>query len=64
MPWATSMSPETFTALRKLVGLTQRQLAEAWGIRRPTISDWERGKHPVPDWAARLIELEVKEKQR
>jgi DNA-binding transcriptional regulator YiaG len=27
------------------------------GVTRPTISFWENGKHPIPGWAVKMLEL-------
>lgn len=42
------MTPAEFRAARKCLGLTQAALAKRLGIRRATISDYERGVFPVP----------------
>ena len=36
---------ELFHALRKQLGLTQRELAERLGTRQQTISEWEKGMY-------------------
>ncbi len=41
---------------RLLVGLSQRQLAEAAGVQRETVSRAEAAIHPAPTLAARLID--------
>jgi transcriptional regulator with XRE-family HTH domain len=34
---------------REALGLTQRQLAERFGVHYLTISKWERGLHRIPE---------------
>lgn len=41
------MTPETFRAWRKRLGLRQRQAAEALGVTREQVSRYERGVHPI-----------------
>jgi transcriptional regulator with XRE-family HTH domain len=40
---------------RLLVGLSQRQLAEAAGVQRETVTRAEAAIHPAPALAARLL---------
>lgn len=52
------MTKEELKAFRESKGLTQAQFAELVGLKREkTISDYERGDLPVPDWLAKMIEL-------
>lgn len=44
------MTGQSLREVRVALGLTQSELAERWGVRRATISDWERGAHDVPEW--------------
>ena len=44
------MSMEELRERRSALGLTQPELADALGIHRVTISNWERGHHPIPKW--------------
>jgi DNA-binding transcriptional regulator YiaG len=37
------MTPAEIRALREARGETQEEFARAVGVRRPTVSDWERG---------------------
>jgi transcriptional regulator with XRE-family HTH domain len=46
-----------FKKKRKEAGLTQKELAFKIGIDQSTISKWEMGKHPIPEWVNKLIEL-------
>ena len=42
--------------LRKLVGLTQRQLADQVGVTESTISNWEQGRNSLV-WLERVAKL-------
>ena len=42
-----TMTGERYRRARRLLGLTQRKLAEYLGVHPQTISDRERGKHPL-----------------
>ena len=53
------MSPDDLRAARRTLGLTQPQLAQALRLGSrggQTVSDWERGKRPVPGPAQVAIE--------
>ena len=52
------MSPNDFRALRLAAGLSQSGLARLWGIHVRTVSAWETGRRPVPEMAARLLDIE------
>ena len=53
------MTKEDLRAFRESKSLTQAQFAQYVGLKREkTISDYERGKDPVPDWLVSRIELE------
>jgi len=41
---------------RQSLGLTQLRLAEALGVRRQTVANWEMGRTPVPA----LVELAIR----
>ena len=45
----TPMTPEELIAWRKAHGLNQGQVADRLGVRRATVTDWERRQHPIPD---------------
>ena len=48
---------------RKLLGLTQAELANKLGVRQATVADWERGKHkPHPIFIKTLNDI-TKRKQ-
>ena len=53
------MTPADFHQLRTAAGFSQGRLAALWGVRRATISDWERGRNPLPLWAVRLLYYEA-----
>lgn len=42
--------------LRKRLGLTQRQLADAVGVTESTISNWEQGRNSL-EWLERVAKL-------
>lgn len=45
-------------ALREELGLSQAAVAEALGVRQPTVSRWETGKaRPRPRYAVELLRL-------
>jgi len=44
-------------ALRRHLGLTQRELAQELGTRQQTISEWERGQYRPRGMAQRLLSL-------
>lgn len=35
---------------RRRLGLTQAALADAWGIHRVTLANYETGKDEIPKW--------------
>lgn len=41
------MNPDLYRRLRKLMGLTQRELAEKVGVDVQTVSNRERGVQPI-----------------
>ena len=57
-----SMTPEAFRAHRKTLNLSQRELAEEWGMGKNgerTIRRWEQGDIPVNPIAAYCISLMI-----
>lgn len=44
------MTPILLRHLRKRCGLTQQELADRWGLSRETITRYETGALPMPDW--------------
>ena len=48
---------EAVKALRDRLGLTQRQLAEALGVRQQTVSEWETGAYRPRGASARMLRL-------
>lgn len=45
------MTGDSLRDIRRALGMTQDELADRWGLRgRQTISEWERGVYPVPEW--------------
>jgi DNA-binding transcriptional regulator YiaG len=49
------MDAKTVRRIRKGLKLTQAGLAARLGVHRLTVSKWERGQHPVPPMAERLL---------
>jgi DNA-binding transcriptional regulator YiaG len=48
---------ETVRALRQRLGLSQRGLAEALGVRQQTVSEWETGAYRPRGASARMLRL-------
>ncbi|MEA2639022.1 MAG: putative transcriptional regulator [Chloroflexota bacterium] len=44
-------------ALRQVLGVTQRELADDLGVRQQTVSDWETGVYRPRGASARLLEI-------
>jgi DNA-binding transcriptional regulator YiaG len=44
-----------FRFLRKEIGMSQRFVAEGLGVQEQTVSLWERGEHPLPQYASVFI---------
>jgi DNA-binding transcriptional regulator YiaG len=44
----SGMTGEELRAIRHRLKMTQKQFAKALGRHYITISDWERGKKPIP----------------
>lgn len=58
------MTPAEFKSMRKSLHLSQRALAEAWGMGENgerTIRRWEKGDVPVNPIAAYCIEMMVRD---
>jgi DNA-binding XRE family transcriptional regulator len=47
------MTPEDMTRARKLLGMTQMQLADALGVSRRAVVSWEHDERPI----LRTVEL-------
>ena len=47
-----TLLPETVLRIRAAHGLTQHQVALRLGVSQVSVSNWERGVHPVPPVAA------------
>ena len=45
---AAAVPAEGFQKLRKSLGISQSEIAEACGVSRAVVSDWERGKASLP----------------
>ena len=50
-------TPADIRQLREELDLTQEEMAEQLGVRRATISDWERGKQGPSSMARKLLAL-------
>ena len=48
---------ERIRALRRRLGLTQRELAETLGIRQQTISEWETGMYNARGASITLLSI-------
>lgn len=40
---------------RKKAGMTQKEMAEFFGMPKRNIENWEGGKNDPPEWVERLI---------
>lgn len=52
---STPLDPKQFRFLRKELDVSQRHLANLFGIDEQTVSLWERGQLPVPRYADVLL---------
>ncbi len=57
------MTPDELKRLRKRLGMTQAQLAEALGVRLETVGRWEVGMRRISEPAARLVQRLVAERR-
>ncbi len=48
---------ERIRALRRRLGLSQREMAEELGTRQQTISEWETGQYEPRGTSARLLQI-------
>lgn len=49
------MTPAEFLAARHRAGLTQVAAARWIGVAAATVAHWERGRRPVPEYAALAV---------
>jgi len=54
------MTKDDVKRLRKKLGMTQQQLAEALGVTQTSVGRWEIGMHQIEEPTARLLKLLVK----
>ncbi len=54
---ADTWDAEMIRALRDGLGLTQRQLADALGVRQQTVSEWETGAYQPRGASARMLRV-------
>lgn len=58
------MTPEDLRERRKRLGLSQRELAEAFGVTQHTISRWEEGKIRITAPRSLWLDTEMKRVER
>lgn len=51
-----TLTPAAFRALRDELAMSQKRLGALMGIEHETICRWEKGKRPVPPWAALALQ--------
>lgn len=51
----------TIKEARTKAGLTQKEMAEMFGIPKRTIENWEEGKSRPAEWAASLLIAKLQE---
>ncbi len=55
------MNGQKLKEFREKLGLTQKEFADRIGLQREkTISEYENGKKPIPNWLIKFIELDKK----
>ncbi len=55
------MTPQQLKEYRESLNLTQKEFADKVGLdREKTISEYENGKKPIPNWLIKFIELDKK----
>ena len=54
------MTKDEVKRLRKRLGMTQQQLADALGVTQTSVGRWEIGMHQIEEPTARLLKLLVK----
>jgi DNA-binding transcriptional regulator YiaG len=52
-----SIRPEEIRAIRRRMGLSQKQLAARLGVARATIWRWETGVNAIEPLSAKLLEI-------
>jgi transcriptional regulator with XRE-family HTH domain len=50
------MKPEELKRRREELGMTQDELALEFGVKMMTVSRWERGVHPIPQYIRLALE--------
>lgn len=58
------MTPNQLKTLRKRLGMTQAQLAEAIGVQENSVYRWEAGIHPIMPHTEQVIRMVQKDKRR
>lgn len=59
------MEPRELTIARIRLGLTQRELAERFGVHAMTVNKWENHHHRIPEMVRlALVGLEVERRDR
>ena len=52
-----TMKPADLRQARRVRKLSQRELAEAFGVASNSVARWEQGVRPIPDWVGRMLAL-------
>lgn len=58
------MTAEEIRALRKALGLTQRQLADKVGVHESAVSQWERGARKPGKWSLHQLSRLAKKRRK